>query len=147
MTIEELDAYHNLIQSIVVKEKQINLLRQSISSIKSPSLEGTPHGSGISDRTANAAIEITDLEERLSFQRKAAKKSESDIRAFINAIDDDITRLVYKFRVLYGYSWQDVADTLGGYNTKGSVRNRYVFYAKKAGIMGETDEKNVGYTN
>ncbi len=144
MTIEELDAYHDLKRSIAIKERQIDILRQSIGGIKSPSLGGTPHGSGISDRTANAAIEIADLTGRLSYQQKTAKKAEPTIRAFIDAIDDDITRLVYKFRVLYGYSWPEVADTLGGYNTKGSVRNRYVFYAKKAGIMGEADEASIG---
>lgn len=140
MTIQQLDEYHNLVHSIAIKEQQIKTLRQSVGDIGSPSLEGMPHGSGISDRTANAAIEILDLEERLSYQRSEAKKAAVEIKEFIDSIDDDITRLVYKFRVMYGYSWQEVADTLGGYNTRGSVRSRYVSHTKRTGIMADSDE-------
>lgn len=140
MTIKQLDEYHNLIRAIATKEKQINSLRQSMGGLRSPSFEGMPHGSGISDRTANAAIEIADLEERLSYQQTQAKTLGAEVNEYINNIDDDITRLVYKFRVLYGYSWQDVAETLGEYNTKGSVRSRYISYAKRTGIMEESDE-------
>lgn len=142
MTIQQLDEYHNLVRAIATKEAQIKNLRETVGDISSPSLEGMPHGSGISDRTANAAIEIADLEERLNYQRNEATKLSAEIKDFINAIDDDITRLVYKFRVLYGYSWQDVADTLGGYNTKGSVRSRYIGHLKRAGILKEESDEN-----
>jgi len=131
MTFEQLDNYHNLVKQIATKEEQINNLRKSMGGLKSPSLEGMPHGSGISDKTGNAAIEIADLEERLNYQVMQAKKIKPIVSEFINGIDDDITRLIFKFRVIYGYSWSEVADTLGGYNTKGSVRSRYIAYMKK----------------
>ena len=140
MTVQQLDEYHSLVKAIATKEAQIENLRRTAGDISSPSLEVVPHGSGISDRTANAAIEIADLEERLDYQRGEEKRLSVEIKAFIDAIDDDITRLVFKFRVLYGYSWQDVADTLGGYSTKGSVRSRYISHLKRAGIMEESDE-------
>lgn len=131
MTFEQLDNYHNLVKQIATKEEQINNLRKSMGGLKSPSLEGMPHGSGISDKTGNAAIEIADLEERLNYQVMQAKKIKPIVSEFINGIDDDITRLIFKFRVLYGYSWSEVADTLGGYNTKGSVRGRYINFLKR----------------
>jgi len=131
MTFEQLDSYHNLVKQIATKEEQINNLRKSMGGLKSPSLEGMPHGSGISDKTGNAAIEIADLEERLNYQVMQAKKIKPIVSEFINGIDDDITRLIFKFRVLYGYSWSEVADTLGGYNTKGSVRGRYINFLKR----------------
>ncbi len=131
MTFEQLDSYHNLVKQIATKEEQINNLRKSMGGLKSPSLEGMPHGSGISDKTGNAAIEIADLEERLNYQVMQAKKIKPTVSEFINGIDDDITRLIFKFRVLYGYSWSEVADTLGGYNTKGSVRGRYINFLKR----------------
>ena len=130
MTFEQLDNYHNLIMQISIKENQINNLRKSMGGLRSPSLEGMPHGSGISDKTGNAAIEIADLQERLDYQIKQAKKLKPPIEDFINTIDDDVTRLIFKFRILYGYSWSEVANTLGGYNTKGSVRSRYMNYLK-----------------
>ncbi len=142
MTIQQLDEYHNLVRAIATKEAQIKNLRETVGDISSPSLEGMPHGSGISDRTANVAIEIADLEERLDYQRAEAKKLGAEIEAFISLIDDDITRLVYRFRVLYGYSWQAVADTLGGYNTKGSVRSRYIGYLLRAGILEEESQND-----
>ena len=129
MTQDELNNYHLLMKKIATLECQITSLRQNIH-VGSPNMDGLPHGSGISDRTGNLAIEITDLEERLEYHRKKAKESEPEIRDFVNGIDDDITRLVFKFRVMYGCSWSEVADTLGGYNTKGSVRARYMNFMK-----------------
>lgn len=130
MTVQQLNDYHNLVKQIACKEEQIKNLRQNIGT-KSPNMDGMPHGTGVSDRTANISIEITDLEQRLEFQKQKADKLRPDIECFINQINDDITRLVFRFRVMYGYSWQEVADTLGGYNTKGSVRERYFSYADK----------------
>lgn len=132
MTLDELNEYHNLIKQIATKERQISNLRQNLG-IGSPNMDGMPHGSGVSDRTGNLAIEIADLEARLDQQRKAAKEKRPGIENFINTIDDDITRLVYRFRVLYGYTWSDVAETLGGYNTKESVRKRFFgFWEREA---------------
>jgi hypothetical protein len=127
MTLDELNNYHNLVQQIATKERQIEALRRNLGP-KSPSVDGMPHGTGISDRTANLSIEIADLEERLEYQRQQARAEKPKITAFIGSIDDDITRLVFRFRVLYGYTWTDIAATLGGYNTEGSVRKRYFNY-------------------
>ena len=124
MTLDELNDYNLLAKRIIVKEKQIANLRQNMS-VGSPNMDGLPHGSGISDRTGCLAIEIADLETRLDTEKAEADRKRPSIDAFINSIDDDITRLVYRFRVLYGYTWSEVADILGGYNTKESVRKRY----------------------
>ena len=116
MTLDELNDYNLLAKRIIVKEKQIANLRQNMS-VGSPNMDGLPHGSGISDRTGCLAIEIADLEARLDTEKAEADRKRQSIDAFINSIDDDITRLVY--------TWSEVADILGGYNTKESVRKRY----------------------
>lgn len=131
MTIDQLNDYHDLVKSIACKEEQIANLKRNIG-VQSPALTGMPHGSGTSDRTANVSIEITDLEQRLEYQKAKARELKPPIDQFINAIDDDVTRLVFRFRVIYGYSWNEVAETLGGYNTDDSVRKRYNnFFDKK----------------
>lgn len=137
MTLNELNDYHNLIKQIATKEQQINNLRKNLG-VGSPTMDGLPHGSGISDRTGNVAIEIADLESRLNQQKRAAKEKRPYIEQFINAIEDDITRLIYRFRILYGYTWSEVADTMGGYNTKESVRKRFFsFWEREANDAGD----------
>lgn len=143
MIREQLEAYHDLMVQLITKETQIKNLRKYAGGLKSPSLEGMPYGSGISDKTGNAAVEIADLEERLKFQIQRAKELKPPIEEFINSIDDDVTRLIFKFRVLYGYSWSDVAEAMGGYNTKGSVRARYRNFLDRIEPRPETeDEEN-----
>lgn len=124
MTEKELNDYQFLAKKIVTLEDQLKTLKQNVK-ISSPKLTGLPHGSNISDLTGNWAIEIADMEERLQYLRSISKETLQDVIEFIDSIDDETTRLVFRFRVIQGCTWSNVAELLGGYNTKGSVRKRY----------------------
>lgn len=124
MTEKELNDYQLLAKKIVTLEDQLKTLKQNVK-ISSPKLTGLPHGSNISDLTGNWAIEIADMEERLQYLRSISKETLQDVIEFIDSIDDETTRLVFRFRVIQGCTWSNVAELLGGYNTKGSVRKRY----------------------
>ncbi len=133
MTYQNLIDFQLLSSQISTKQQQIKIFAKS--GLKSPSLEGMPHGSGISDRTANLAIELEELEERLDEQIKKYKELEPEIKEFIASIEDDRTRLIFRFRTMYGYSWSEVAEAVGGHNTKGSVRAKFISYLTHIGLI------------
>ena len=68
-------------------------------------LTGMPHTPGIKDKVGDLAAE-----------------SEGQIMPFIQGIDDDQTRLIFRLRFLRGLAWKEVAAVIGGRNSEDSVK-------------------------
>lgn len=112
MTIKDLSQLYYLRREIEQEEQRIRALRERATSITS-SVSGMPHGGGIADKTAIAA-DIADCEMLI-----AAKLNESivmyrQLMAYINDIDDSLTRQIFKARFVDGLKWEQVADRCGG---------------------------------
>ena len=67
-------------------------------------LTGMPHTPGIKDKVGDLAAEIVDMDARVGFLEEEVKASEGQIMPFIQGIDDDQTRLIFRLRFLRGRS-------------------------------------------
>lgn len=59
-----------------------------------------PHTPGIKDKVGDLAAEIVDMDARVGFLEEEVKASEGQIMPFIQGIDDDQTRLIFRLRFL-----------------------------------------------
>ena len=85
-------------------------------------LTGMPHTTGIKDKVGDLAAEIVDMDARVGFLEEEVKASEGQIMPFIQGIDDDQTRLIFRLRFLRGLAWKEVAAVIGGRNSEDSVK-------------------------
>ena len=93
-------------------------------------LTGMPHTPGIKDKVGDLAAEIVDMDARVGFLEEEVKASEGQIMPFIQGIDDDQTRLIFRLRFLRGWgclrlrglAWKEVAAVIGGRNSEDSVK-------------------------
>lgn len=69
-----------------------------------------PHTPGIKDKVGDLAAEIVDMDARVGFLEEEVKASEGQIMPFIQGIDDDQTRLIFRLRFLRGLAWKEVAS-------------------------------------
>ena len=84
-------------------------------------LTGMPHTPGIKDKVGDLAAEIVDMDARVGFLEEEVKASEGQIMPFIQGIDDDQTRIIFRLRFLRGLAWKEVATVVGG-NTEESAK-------------------------
>ena len=82
------------------------------------------------DTVGNLLSEIDDLTARTERLRGEIEGREESAAAFIGGIEDAQTRLIFRLRFMRGYSWKEIARTLGGGNTVSGVKMRYARYIK-----------------
>lgn len=121
MTLQELNEHLELKQKLDKVEAMYHEMEMRAYP-GSPRLDGMPHGSGVSDKVGALGIELADLSARKKFLKAEVEKSEIPVAAYINTIEDDMIRLIFRLRFIHGYIWKDVADIVGGRNTEDSVR-------------------------
>lgn len=120
MTLEQLNKHMDL----VLKLKNAQELYQAMytKTIGSPALDGMPHGSGVSDKTGRLAVELADMSARIRYLQEAIRESATPIVRFINDIEDDTTRMIFRLRFIHGYAWCEVANILGDNYTEAAVK-------------------------
>lgn len=91
--------------------EMIDSLRQA-ASLKSPRLTGMPHGSGISDKVGDLAIELEDLGSRIDYYDEQIAEITPSVNKFIEGISNDKTRVVFRLRFMRCLSWVEIADVL-----------------------------------
>ena len=62
------------------------------------------------------------MDARVGFLEEEVKASEGQIMPFIQGIDDDQTRLIFRLRFLRGLAWKEVAAVIGGRISEDSVK-------------------------
>ena len=55
----------------------------------------------------------------------------SQIREFVDNIDDEYIKSIVTYRFIEGMSWRQVAFKMGGGNTEDSVRKAYTRYFER----------------
>lgn len=121
MTLDELNQHFNSIQRLAEARE----LLQSLRSAACPGAglpTGMPHAPGIQDRAGNLAAEIVDMYASVESLEHEVDAKESAIAQFIESIEDNQTRLIFRLRFLRGLAWKDVAAIIGGGNTAESVK-------------------------
>lgn len=120
MTLSELNQHFELIEKLARAREMLQSLRDAACP-GAAVLTGMPHTPGFKDKVGDLAAEIVDMDARVGFLEAEVKASEDAIMPFIQSIDDDQTRIIFRLRFLRGLAWKEVATVVGG-NTEESAK-------------------------
>lgn len=121
MTLQELSIYYK-------KHERLKQNRQMLSSLYAAAglgaqeITGMPHAPGVSDQVSSLVIEIEDLKKRISSLESECAQEKRILERYIDTIEDDQTRMVFRLRFVHCMTWSQVAKSLGGRNTANSVK-------------------------
>ena len=118
-------------------DKEIKLLQERIEELETeaarmtPILTGLPGKGSGGDRIGAVVEQIIEEKEKLEAALQNRQEERRKAMRFINSIDDSQLRTIFILRFVYGKSWNEVADYIGGGNTEKSVWVRAYRYLKK----------------
>lgn len=128
MTKKELSQLYYLNREI--EQQKRKLIELEATAFKtSQCITGMPTGSRTSDKVGKCASEIADLKALIELNMQKCWYERSRLERYIQSIDDSLTRQIFSLRYISCLRWNQVADTIGGNNTEGSVKmahNRYL---------------------
>ena len=123
MTKPELEQIYYLNRELKLWETELERVRCK-SLVGSP-LPGNSHGSGVSDKVADRAERIIELENRIIAKRDEIQRLRDEAVEYIYGIPDSLTRQIIYYRCVSLMSWRRVAYEVGGNNTPDGVRMIY----------------------
>ena len=123
MTKSELEQIYYLNRELKLWETELERVRCK-SLVGSP-LPGNSHGSGVSDKVADRAERIIELENRIIAKRDEIQRLRDEAVEYIYGIPDSLTRQIIYYRCVSLMSWRRVAYEVGGNNTPDGVRMIY----------------------
>ena len=123
MTKSDLEQIYYLNRELKMWETELERVRCK-SLVGSP-LPGNSHGSGVSDKVADRAERIIELENRIIAKRDEIQRLRDEAVAYIENIPDSLTRQIVYYRCVSLMNWRRVAYEVGGNNTEESVRQVY----------------------
>ena len=110
MTKEKLERYLTTVRSIAILKEEINEMETTDAGIASDIVLDYRSGMGIPTR-------IEGFQWPLYNRRKAElarlEAEAEEVREFVEAIPDHITRKVFKLRVFHGHAWPKIAKMIG----------------------------------
>ena len=121
MTLQELSKYYKLHERLERNREMLASL-YAAAGLGAQEITGMPHAPGVSDEVSNLVIEIEDLKERISHLESACAREKRILERYIDTIEDDQTRMVFRLRFLHCMTWPQVAGAIGGRNTANSVK-------------------------
>lgn len=130
MTRKELSQLYYLNREIEQDKQRLAEL-ESAATATNPKITGLPHAGGISDKTS-IAVEIAYLRDIISNKIQRTVYEYNRLMDYISNIDDGLTRQVFMYRFVNGYSWVQVAMHVGGGNTPGAVQMAVKRYLDKS---------------
>ena len=123
MTKSDLEQIYYLNRELKLWETELERVRCK-SLVGSP-LPGNSHGSGVSDKVADRAERIIELENRIIAKRDEIQRLRDEAVEYIYSIPDSLTRQIIYYRCVSLMSWRRVAYEVGGNNTPDGVRMIY----------------------
>lgn len=130
MTLDRLNEHFALIVEYKGVIETLEALREQVNP-QSPRLDGMPHGSGVKDRVGTLAAEIVELE-RYADDLADRIEADEDIFSWIDRIRDPQTKIIFRLRYKYGYSWCETAAGMGPNFNEKAVKVRAYRYIQKS---------------
>ena len=121
MTLRELSIYYKLHERLERNRQMLSSL-YTAAGLGAQEITGMPHAPGVSDEVSNLVIEIEDLKERISHLESECAQEKRILERYIDTIEDDQTRMVFRLRFVHCMTWPQVAEAIGGRNTANSVK-------------------------
>ena len=107
MTLQRLNEHLNMVLELQGAEERLSSMRSQI--LSAVNYDGMPHGHEVSRNTETLAIILQDQINDVNRISRMVENSEPEIRAFIDSIEDNRTKVIFKLRFLCGYKWEAVA--------------------------------------
>ena len=112
--------YFHLNETIQKNREALKFLRERAEPA-APSLNGMPHASGVKDSTGRLAVEIADMDARITYLEEQAEQERDKAVTFCSTIQDARLYLIFRLRFVRCLTWAEVADLLGDYYTEEGV--------------------------
>ena len=112
MTLQRLNEHYELVEQYLNAEYMLLRLRDA-AGLKAQAITGMPHGSGVSDKVGDTAVEIVRVAENLEDLRRRLKEDEVPILAWIDTVDDLCTQTALRLRFIHGKPWKEISDLVG----------------------------------
>lgn len=122
MTLQDLSRYYKLRERLS-RDEEILASFEAKACPGAQILTGMPHAPGVSDKVGDLAVEIADLKDQIAKLHAEIEAEEQKVTAFISAIENDQTRMIFRLRFLRCLTWGEVAGVIGGRNTEAGVKN------------------------
>lgn len=138
MTLQELSQYYKLRERLNRDEEILQSLRAAACP-GAQNLTGMPHAPGVRDKVGDLAVEIADMTERIRYLREKLAAEGARVSAFVDDIENDQTRMVFRLRFLRCLTWGEVAAVIGGRNTEAAVKSVCYRYLESCGEVSRND--------
>ena len=112
MTLQQLNSHFELVEQYLNAEYMLLRLRDA-AGLKAQAITGMPHGTGVSDKVGDTAVELVRAEEKLVTLYNRLKEDEAPIIAWIDTVDDICTQTALRLRFIHGKQWKEVSDMVG----------------------------------
>ena len=120
MTIDRLNEHRNAV--LLLQDAKAILASMNAQMLKAMEYTGMPHAPDPSRSTENLAILLDDQLADVNRLEAIVAESEKEVKAFVDSIEDNRTKVIFSLRFLCGMKWDDVALTIGGGNASSTMR-------------------------
>jgi hypothetical protein len=103
--------------------------------IKAMDYDGLPHVPEPSRTTENLSILLETQIADVNRLEAIVTESEKEIKAFVDSIPDNRTRVIFHLRFMCGLTWDAVAKMIGGGNKLSTIRSICVRYLASCATM------------
>ena len=124
MTKKELEQIYSINREIKMWQNALRDVKEQ-SIVKTNCISNMPGGGSNYSMVEKIAIQIEEIENKISHLLVRLYKQQQFILDFIDSIEDSTMRQIVFLRCVSMLSWNTVADEVGGGNTEDSVRMRY----------------------
>lgn len=132
MTLKELSQLYYLNREIKRDQERLEQLRARVSAPGSPNYDGMPKSPSFENRLERYIAEIVDLEAIIQAKITQCLHERARLERYIAEIPDSLTRQIFQLRFINGLTWVQIAFSVGGGNTEGSVKMICYRYIKKS---------------
>lgn len=132
MTLKELSQLYYLNREIKRDQERLEQLRARVSAPGSPNYDGVPKSPSFENRLERYIAEIVDLEAIIQAKITQCLHERARLERYIAEIPDSLTRQIFQLRFINGLTWVQIAFSVGGGNTEGSVKMICYRYIKKS---------------
>ena len=130
MNKKELSQLYYLNREIEEQKRRLEELRCEAESCTSR-ITGLPHAPKSFDRLSKYAAEIADLRGLIEQKKKKCFYELNRLIRFIDAVEDSQMRMILSLRYINGLTWQQIAFSIGGYNSSDGIRKAHDRYLEK----------------
>ena len=132
MTLKELSQLYYLNREIERDQERLEQLRARVSAPGSPNYDGMPKSPSFENRLERYIAEMVDLEAIIQAKITQCLHERNRLERYIAEIPDSLTRQIFQLRFINGLTWVQIAFSVGGGNTEGSVKVICYRYIKKS---------------